>query len=180
MATAATTYTFTAGTTILASQANTNFNDVISFLNGEVIHKDGSVAFTAVPSGPATDPTTDNQLARKAYVDGLVKARPKAPNATLNGRSGNINGSTTQLIVQAGSTVGTTSLGGDLTITFPSAFPTGLLSCMLVNGDPVAVGDFLPQLRSSTLSSVVARVVNMAGAVVASTSVRIDWIAIGW
>jgi len=69
MATAAKTYTFTTGATILASEANTNYDDLVDFANQETIHKDASVAFTAVPSGPATDPSSDNQLARKAYVD---------------------------------------------------------------------------------------------------------------
>lgn len=69
MATAAVTYTFAAGGTILAAQHNTNFSDLVTYINTHAIHKDGSIAFTAVPSGPATDPTSDNQLARKAYVD---------------------------------------------------------------------------------------------------------------
>ena len=71
MATAAVTYTFTANTLIQSAQANTNFQDLVTFLNNSVIHKDGSIAFTAIPSGPATDPSGDNQFARKAYVDKL-------------------------------------------------------------------------------------------------------------
>jgi hypothetical protein len=72
VATASKTYSFTASTTAVASQVNTNFDDLVDFLNQEVIHKDASVAFTGVPSGPATDPSTANQLTRKAYVDGLL------------------------------------------------------------------------------------------------------------
>lgn len=60
---------FTTGTTIVASEVNTNFDDLFTEVNTNMVHKDGSVAFTGVPSGPATDPSTDNQLARKAYVD---------------------------------------------------------------------------------------------------------------
>jgi len=71
MAVAAITYSFAPLTDILSSEANTNFQDLVSFLNGEVIHKDASVAFTAIPSGPALDPISDNQLPRKAYVDRL-------------------------------------------------------------------------------------------------------------
>jgi hypothetical protein len=69
MATAAVTYTFSANTLIESAQANTNFSDLVDFLNQEVIHKDGSIAFTVIPSGPAEDPTGDNQFARKAYFD---------------------------------------------------------------------------------------------------------------
>lgn len=71
MATASVTFTFVALTDALASEVNTNFSDVVSFLNTQTIHKDASVAFTAVPSGPATDPVSDNQFVRKAYVDRL-------------------------------------------------------------------------------------------------------------
>lgn len=69
MSTAAVTYTFAANTLVQASQANTNFQDVVDFLNSDVIHKDASIAFTAIPSGPSDDPTSDDQFARKAYVD---------------------------------------------------------------------------------------------------------------
>lgn len=69
MATAAVTYTFAANTLVQASQANTNFQDLVDFLNGSVIHKDASIAFTNVPTGPSEDPTSDDHLVRKAYVD---------------------------------------------------------------------------------------------------------------
>lgn len=78
MATASTTYTFTDGTAAVADEVNQNFTDVVSFLNDSVVHRDGSNAFTAVPTGPSTDPSTDNHLTRKAYVDkkaGYVVAR---------------------------------------------------------------------------------------------------------
>lgn len=69
MATASVTYNFSAGTLIKSSEANTDFQDLVTFLNNQVIQKDASVAFTAVPSGPGTDPISDNQFTRKAYVD---------------------------------------------------------------------------------------------------------------
>jgi hypothetical protein len=69
VATAAVTYNFTALTQATAAEVNQNFDDLVTFLNDDVIHVDGSKAFTAVPSGPASNPTTDNQLTRKAYVD---------------------------------------------------------------------------------------------------------------
>lgn len=70
MATAASvTYTFTVGTAAVAAQVNQDFTDLVTWINTNAVHLDGSKAFTAVPSGPASDPTSDNQLARKAYVD---------------------------------------------------------------------------------------------------------------
>lgn len=74
MATPSVTYTFAPHTLIKASEANTNFQDIIDFLTNEVIQKDASTAFTVTPSGPAVDPTTDNQFARKKYVDDKVDA----------------------------------------------------------------------------------------------------------
>jgi microcystin-dependent protein len=74
MATAAVTYTFANGTNADGTQVNSNFTSVVNFLNTEVVQRDASIAFTAIPSLPATDPTTDNQAVRKAYVDSLIPA----------------------------------------------------------------------------------------------------------
>ena len=65
---------FTNGSNADALQVNANFAAVATFANTETIQRDASVAFTAVPSGPATDPTTGNQLTRKSYVDASVAA----------------------------------------------------------------------------------------------------------
>lgn len=46
MATASVTNTFVASTAAVASEVNTNFTDLVTFLNNQVIHKDGSKAFT--------------------------------------------------------------------------------------------------------------------------------------
>lgn len=72
MATASVTHTFAPNTLTEAGEANTNFQDLVTFLNSQTIHKDASVAFTGVPSGPASDPVSDNQYARKRYVDGDI------------------------------------------------------------------------------------------------------------
>ena len=74
MATAAVTYTFANGTNADGTQVNSNFTSVVDFLNTETIQRDASIAFTAIPSLPATDPTTDNQVVRKAYVDNFLPA----------------------------------------------------------------------------------------------------------
>ncbi len=72
MATLAVTNSFAAGTLIESVEVNTNFQDVVTFVNNSVAHTDGSKTFTGIPSvsgGAAVDPTADNQLARKLYVD---------------------------------------------------------------------------------------------------------------
>lgn len=72
MSTAAKTYTFSASTTAESAKVNTNFDDLISYINTNCIVKDGSLASTAVLSGPATDPTSANHYSRKQYVDDRV------------------------------------------------------------------------------------------------------------
>jgi len=72
VATASVTYPdFVSGTLIQSAQVDTNFADIVSFLNNETIHKDGSVAATAHLSGPATDPSSGAQYTNKTYVDRL-------------------------------------------------------------------------------------------------------------
>jgi hypothetical protein len=74
MASLATTYTFSSGTRAKSAEVNQNFTDVVNFVNTEVIHRDGAVAFTGLPTLPATDPTTANHATRKSYVDAEVAA----------------------------------------------------------------------------------------------------------
>ena len=74
MATASVNYVFANGTNADGTQVNSNFSSVVNFLNTETVQRDASIAFTAIPSLPATDPTTDNQAVRKAYVDNYTPA----------------------------------------------------------------------------------------------------------
>lgn len=78
------TYNFVAGTDAVADQVDTNFNDLVTWVNTNAVHLDGTKAFTGIPSGPSSDPTTANQLTRKAYVDKkwtvcTSSTRPGAP-----------------------------------------------------------------------------------------------------
>jgi len=68
VATPSVTYSFASGALASAAEVNTNFSDLVTFLQNDVIHKDGSVAFTGAPTY-ASDPASGNQLARKTYVD---------------------------------------------------------------------------------------------------------------
>ena len=60
------------GTANDAGPVNTNFTDIVNFINTNSIQKDASLAFTGVPSGPSTDPSSNDQLTRKLYVDRRV------------------------------------------------------------------------------------------------------------
>lgn len=62
-------HTFVDGTDAQAAEVNANFDTLVNWVNTDGVHRDASLAFTAIPSGPTSDPTADNQLARKAYVD---------------------------------------------------------------------------------------------------------------
>jgi hypothetical protein len=75
-------YDFVPGQTIESSQVDANFDDVVNYINGEVIVRDASKAFTAIPSGPGTDPTSPNQFARKQYVDNADNLRVKIDGST--------------------------------------------------------------------------------------------------
>jgi hypothetical protein len=66
-------YTFAPATDIKSAEVNENFDRLYNYINSEVIVRDASQAFTVIPSGPGTDPTSSNQFARKAYVDQRVK-----------------------------------------------------------------------------------------------------------
>lgn len=68
MATAAVTNTFVNAQDADADEVNTNFSDLVTFINGSAVHVDGSKAFTAVVSG--VTPTSAAHLATKGYVDG--------------------------------------------------------------------------------------------------------------
>lgn len=75
MATASITYTFSDGATIEASQHNTNFGDLVNFLNGSVVHLDGSKTMTgalAMGSNKITGlaaPTADTDAATREFAD---------------------------------------------------------------------------------------------------------------
>lgn len=87
---AAVTNNFTAGTPAVADDVDTNFADLVTWLNTNAVHLDGSKAFTGIPSGPASDPTTANQLTRKAYVDSVVGGRGVVATATKTSGQGSI------------------------------------------------------------------------------------------
>lgn len=74
MATASVTYVFSNGTNADGTQVNSNFSSVLQFLNSEVVHRDASIAFTQIPILPGVDPSSDNQAARKLYVDRYTPA----------------------------------------------------------------------------------------------------------
>lgn len=142
-------YTFTPGTDIQSAQANQNFDDIVGYVNSEVIVRDGSKAFTATPSGPGTDPTTANQFARKQYVDTADNLRVKIDGTTAftgipsgpasdpttdnqltrkkyvddNTKYRPSMAATGQIIKSDVAHTDATSSAGEMTVVFPTAFP---------------------------------------------------------
>jgi microcystin-dependent protein len=119
----AVTYNFVVGTPAVADNVDTNFNDLVSWINTNAVHLDGSKAFTGAPTY-AADPVSANQLARKAYVDSvsggpigsvMMFAGATAPTNYLFCRGQAISRSTYSGLFAL---VGTTYGAGDGTTTF--------------------------------------------------------------
>ena len=79
MATASVTNTFVNGTTADADEVNTNFTELVGFLNNQTLHKDGSKALTgsldfssSYKAINVSDPTAAQDAATKNYVDGVT------------------------------------------------------------------------------------------------------------
>lgn len=139
---------FTAGTPAVADDVDANFAAVTSWVNTNAVHLDASKAFTGIPVGPASDPTSDNQLARKAYVDSKLRGFTNAPSTR-----------TTQL---TGVTTTATDTGMTLTVT-PIAgrryrfLATGMIFSS-VTGDlaQVRITDSIGTIQSLTVTSCIA------------------------
>ncbi len=120
------------------------------------------------------------QLQMRSEV-GLFVAQPGITYRSIPTVIGNnsISPETNRMLVQAGNTVITTSTVGTATIALPEAFPTGCLQVICTNGDwntqPGAT--FATGNMTTTNFGVRVRVNN---ADLASTAVRVHWVAIGY
>lgn len=86
-------------------------------------------------------------------------------------------------IVQAGTLVGTTTAAGAMTLTFPQAFPHTLVTVIGTPGDTVgSFGSvtFWQYGPGPTWSWANFNAYTPAGALIANTLVRLNWLAIGW
>lgn len=84
-------------------------------------------------------------------------------------------------IIQAGTFVGTTSASGDLTITYPTTFPGGVIAGIGFSGDAVYIVSATPTtVAQPTTSSLFLRFAQPNGTALANTTVRGTWIAVGW
>lgn len=89
---------FVAGAPSVADDVDANFAAIVNWINANAVHLDASKAFTAVPSGPTgTDPTSADQLARKAYVDARADVRCGVEVRRATTTQSIANGSTAQI-----------------------------------------------------------------------------------
>jgi hypothetical protein len=68
------TNNFVQGTPANASEVNTNFADLVTWINTNATHLDGTKPFTGLVTLPATTPSNANHATRKGYVDALVES----------------------------------------------------------------------------------------------------------
>ncbi|MCA1570079.1 MAG: hypothetical protein LC798_07105, partial [Chloroflexi bacterium] len=80
---------------------------------------------------------------------------------------------------QGGLSVALTSLGGDVTITFPTPFPTGVLAAVVTAGNP-GIGFYVPAVGAVTLANMSVRARNDTGAAIVSTTLDFHWMALGY
>lgn len=178
MSTLSKPYTFTAGTYAVASQVNANLDTIYSWINSNAIWADASIAFTAVPVGPNSDPVAPNHLTRKAYVDAQF------PHGKV-GYYSVVDTTGIPVIVQPGLNMAVTAdVGGNFIHTFPTAFPTGLLSVVAVIAESDQ-NDLMVQLSTNftaTATQFGGRVVHSAtsGPTGFSGTTHINYVAIGY
>jgi len=196
------TYTFVPGTPIESDQANQNFDDLVNYTNSEVIVRDASKAFTAIPSGPATDPTSDNQFARKKYVDDkdatITTSVTNLTTTVTNNKTAQDNGLAarptvsdipTNPIIKAADAVVSTDAFGQATVLFTSAFPSTVGTVVACSGDAGVPTQFISIVSKSTSGFTIRAFTSSVGANgfggydvqrAGNQGVRVSYVAIGW
>lgn len=161
-----------------SAKVNANFAAVASWANTAAVHVDGSTALTGLLTLASTTPTGDNHATRKAYVDASDKLRVKVIGGSQLGYTGTVDPSATQMIVQAGSTVVTLNGAGEATVTYPTPFPTGVLTVLAIDGDTAANWGVVG-IHGGTNANFI---VNVRQALTVATvgAFRVQWVAIGW
>lgn len=86
------------------------------------------------------------------------------------------------IFMQGASYVVSTNASGDFTITYPVAFPNGLLSFMCWQGDNTHAGaTYVPYLGGAALAYHNVRLYTSSGTVWANSgNMRVNWMALGW
>lgn len=100
-------------------------------------------------------------------------------NAALAGSPPAIDTGSVQFKLQAGTTVDTTSASGLMTLTFPNAFPNGLITCVVCQGGNT-VQDLIFATTGGSASSITIVAIHGNNTPSNTQLVRYNWFAIGW
>ncbi len=155
---------FVKGDTLTAADLNTNF----SALDSQLTTTAGDVTALGMQLG---------QASTERLKTGTQVSLPSGPSGPLT--PGPVNPATSQMLWQSASSVEIADAAGNVIITYPSAFPNGVLSSVVMNGDS-NFGAITFGLIDNSKSSMTVRAFNSAGAPLANTIMRFNWIAIGW
>ncbi len=88
-----------------------------------------------------------------------------------------------QILMQGGTFTPTTDGNGDFTLTFPTAFPNSLITCIPTNGDTAAFATLVinaindPPTKSSMRFQVWR---TDTSAPLINTAIRVNWLALGY
>ena len=165
---------------------------------GEVVDVSGTPAASPVaPSAPANSLVlaqvyvgagvtsitsaniTDERGARLSNLGDVGK------NVGLFGVAGAVDGAPpaagiVQWKIQAATTVVTTNSGGSAAVTFPVAFPNGVLTIVPGAGDSGVTGLAIQVIESQVSTTGFGFQATVGSNTQANAGVRINWIAIGW
>jgi len=177
--------TFVAGETLKAAELNANFDD----LDGKVAGLDADLVVLSQDLDSASQSIAETNLdlsgldtALNQELTGRLEAGTTGPSTgTIVG--GVVAPASTQMLWQSATTVQVTNGSGETTIAFPTAFPNGVASVLVSNGeDFAALGSvgFAVVNSQVTTSGFVVRARVGGGGLVPNQVLRFNWIAIGW
>lgn len=163
----------TIGNVISAGYLTNNYVDMFS--NQTVA---GSKTFSTTPPGLVDTGGTQSVTGNKTIAN-----YPKVTGATdmLVGSAPTLPGA--NMIMQAGSSVITLDVNGQANIVYPVAFPNGVVSAVLMNGDGGAHPNlvFETEAPACTLSACNFKArTGSTGVAGANFTLRVNWIAVGY
>ena len=82
--------------------------------------------------------------------------------------------------IQGGTTVATTSTGGGLSIAWGTSFPVGVVTVLAMAGDDTVAGLIINIVAAQVTLASFGIVAYTGVTALASTSIRVNWIAIGF
>jgi hypothetical protein len=134
-----------------ATQVNYNFSQLAAFINTECIQRDASVAFTATPYLPVTNPTDPNHAVRKGYVDGFVNATANIADSAVTTAKLNAGAVTTaKLDSTASAEAVTTAVIRDLNVTTAKIADAAITAVKIGAAAINSTSQFATTLRPTT------------------------------